>query len=144
MMREGFSGKTPHPGLSPEERERRNRGVLSSLMVVCGLALFLVEGLPGALIAPALGLIFALASIGAGFVAIMWREPVLAAHLTHWDKAAVLIGLSIVAGVFTDTALVEQTLAEFVENNRPGRPADDGRISETPAPPTAGADPTGL
>jgi hypothetical protein len=86
MMREDWTAKGPDHRISTAEQERRDRGVIFSFLAVCGLALFLVSGLPGALIAPALGQIFALAAIGAGFVAGLWREPLFAAHFTHWDS----------------------------------------------------------
>jgi len=59
-------------------------------------------------------------------------------------KAITGLGLSIVADVFTDPALVEQALADFGTSGGPGDPADDGRSPATLAPPRAIADPTGL
>lgn len=116
MIHHESSGTSPGPGLPSEERERRNRSVLFSFTLVCALALLLVSGLPSALIAPALAQLLGFASFGAALVAALWREPLIATHLTHWDKALVLLGLSIAAGMFADPVQVEQALSGLAQD----------------------------
>ena len=51
-----------------------------------------------------------LASLEAGLVALLWRETVFARHLTHWDKAAALLGAGLLAGQYVDPQAVQQAL----------------------------------
>ncbi len=109
MMQGDTNDHGHHAPLPPDERDRRNRGVLFSVALVCVVVGVLVSGLPDPLVPAALDQLFGIASLGAGLVAFFWREHPFANHLTHWDKAAVFIGLSIVASLYTDPVLVAQT-----------------------------------
>ena len=117
MMHGDTNDHGHHPPLPPDERDRCNRGVLLSFVLVCIVIGVLVSGLPDPLVPAALDQLFGLAGLGAGLVALLSREPLFADHLTHWDKAAVLIGLSVIAGFYTDPVLVEQTLDAFVQSD---------------------------
>jgi hypothetical protein len=127
------------PPLPPEERERRNRSMLFSFALVCIVIGVLVSGLPDPLVPAALDQLFGLASLGASLVALLWREPLFADHLTHWDKAAVLIGLSIIAGFYTDPVLVEQTLDAMVQTDVEAASSFFGEPTSDLAAPDAGS-----
>jgi len=113
---------TPDTRLPPGERDRRNRSIILSFALICTIVALLVSGLPDVLVPPALDQLFALAGLGAGLAALLRSEHLLAPHLTYWDKSAALIGLSTAAGLYTDPALVEQTMQQVLQ-------ADGGSVS---------------
>lgn len=77
--------------------------------------------------------------MGSALVAVLWREPLCPAYFTHWDKSAALMVLSILAGMFADPVLIEQTLIELAGEqgveNLPGL----GTGSENASAPGIGA-----
>ena len=117
MMQGDTNDHGRHPPLPPDERERRNRGVLFSVALVCVVVGVLVSGLPDPLVPAALDQLFGIASLGAGLVAFLWRERPFANQPTHWDKAAVFLGLSIAASLYTDPVLVAQTLEAMAQTD---------------------------
>jgi hypothetical protein len=118
--------------------------VIFSFALVLGLMLFLVSGLPEPLIAPALSQVLVLASLGAALVAVLWREPLFASHLTHWDKSAAFLGLSILAGFFVDPALVEQTIAELTGGTEQAASSVAAGAQGSMASPEGSTEQTGL
>jgi hypothetical protein len=143
MNREHSGGSDPRRGTPTAERGRRNRGIVFSFALLCALALFLVSGLPQPLIAPALSQVLGLAGLGTAVVAAFWREPVFASHLTHWDKSAVLMGLSIVAGLISDPMLVEETLKNLSANVGSAESSGTGDAPKSSNSLGVGAEPTG-
>ena len=119
--------------LTATERERRNRNVLVTLLLLCSVALLFVSTLPAVLIPPAMSQLLAFASFGAAVVAAVRRERLLAEHFTHWDQAAALLGLSLFVGTLTDAAAV----GSFMEAMALQAPA----LDSLPALPTAAEGP---
>lgn len=113
MSDETSNHGSPLGNLPRDERERRNRAVLWSFALVCAVVLCVVFALPAALIPPAMDQLFTLASFGAALIALFWREPFFASHLTHWDKSLALMGLGTAAGLLTDPVQVEQALEQL-------------------------------
>jgi hypothetical protein len=109
-MRSSMDRPTSQAAVEAAVNAQRNRYVVSSFALLCVLALLMVSGLPKELVPLALQQLFVLASLGAGLVALLWREAVFARHLTHWDKAAALLGVGLVAGQYVDPQAVQQAL----------------------------------
>ena len=101
----------PEDRRSEGEHRQRSRSVMTVFFLLCALSLLLVSALPVALIPPALSQLLSLGSFCAMIVALFNRDPLFADHLTHWDQAAGFLALSLVAGLFTDTAAVNELLS---------------------------------
>ncbi len=99
-----------------EAPEQRNRRALTIFLLLCSLVLRLASASPPVLIAPVLSQLFAYASFGVALAAAFGRDPAFAGHLTRWDQAAAFMALSLLAGLFVDTAAV----ADFLDSFAPG------------------------
>ena len=101
---------------APEQEDvQRTNGVLLSLALLTGLMVLITSGMPAEIVPTALSQLFGFASLVAMIVAVLWRDRLFASHLTHWDKAAVLMGFSILAGLYVDPAAVEAIQANAGE-----------------------------
>lgn len=88
------------------KRGRSTGDVLVILLLLCVMSALVVSVLPMALVPPALSKLLILASLAAATAAILCRDRLIDGRLTHWDQAAVLLGLGLVAAFFTDVPAV--------------------------------------
>ena len=108
------------PNMTPEQQDaQRTNGVLISLALLTGLMVLITSGMPAEIVPIALSQLFGFASLAAIIVATLWRDRIFARHLTHWDKAAVLMGLSILAGLYADPEALEAFLVSTGETATP-------------------------
>lgn len=98
-------GRRPAKDQSQQTADVQIVFLLLSIMVVS-----LVSTLPMVLVLPALSLLLALVSLPSVTVAVLCREGAFDERPTHWDQAAVLMALSLLAGLFTDVAAVNAFL----------------------------------
>lgn len=87
-----------------------NTRALINVGFVSALALLVASLMPSALVPPTFAQFLAWASMGASIVALLRGERWNDRWLTGWDQAAMLILLSLVAGMFTDPEAVELAL----------------------------------
>lgn len=126
--------------MTEEERGLRNRRVVFAFLLLCTIVFFLVSSLPPALIPPALSKLLTFASLGAATVAALRRDRLFAEHFTHWDQAAALLALSLLAGLLTDPAAVGGALEglSIGETSPATAPAAAPQEGLAPIAPTAG------
>lgn len=94
----------------PDEIARRNSAILRGTALMLAVCLAFALPQPDALLAPLFsGYLFAAAGAGLLWGAIT-RTPIRAPHLTHWDQAAFLLAVSLLAGFFTDAESARQAI----------------------------------
>jgi hypothetical protein len=94
----------------PADLPGLNNSALSRLAVMLAVALLFAFAAPPILFAAAFSSFLSLGALGFTFLALLAREPVWQLHLTRWDIAAMLHGMSLFASFFVDTAVVEDFL----------------------------------
>lgn len=139
MQAPGFSRHDPRPdddraqgggwhssggqgaGHDPENGGRTdlNRRSLISVGLAIAFATLISSVMPPPLVAATFSEITFLAALGIGVVAALRRESIVGAPvLTGWDRAAMLLLLSQIAGLFVDTAEVESYLRQLQQTGQ--------------------------
>jgi len=99
-------------GSSGDPRDERNRLSLVRLAVMAATTVLLASfAPPGLTVAAISSLAFISATVIATF-AFFYGERAQAEHFTRWDEAAVMLVLSLGAGLFVDPVAVEAAMAE--------------------------------
>ena len=96
----------PDDRLAPNNQGQHTGDVLTILILLSIMSVILVSILPMVLVLPALSLLLALFSLPSVVVAVLCRQGAFDEQPTHWDQAAVLMALSLLAALFTDVAAV--------------------------------------
>lgn len=78
-----------------------------------GVSAALATTAPAGLALPTFSSLLLIGSLIAAGAALVMTEKPMAAHLTRWDEAAALLGLSILAGVAVDPVAAQQALLEL-------------------------------
>ncbi|MFO1128290.1 MAG: hypothetical protein U1E66_07690 [Rhodospirillales bacterium] len=96
------------PRISGAEAAKRNRDSVVRVGLMVAIALALALSAPAELVVAVFsGLMFISACI-AGVFALFAREDPFAAHFTRWDETAVLLGVSIAAGMMVRPDMLER------------------------------------
>lgn len=86
-----------------------NRASLMRMMVMASLAMLLSAAAPPPVVPAMLATMLFFGSLASLIVAFLAREMPFEEHLTRWDEAAVLLGLSMVSSMFVDPELLAAT-----------------------------------
>lgn len=109
------------PGREPDDGRRTefNRRSLISVGLAVAFAVLISSVMPAPLVAATFSEICFFGALGIGVVAAMRREPIWGAPvLTGWDRSAMLLLLSQVAGLFVDHAEVEAYLRQVQQTGQ--------------------------
>lgn len=93
-------------------RDRRNRLGFIRVLVMSVTTIFLASFAPPGLAVASFGSLAFISAVVIATFAMIYGEQIGAGHLTRWDEAAAMMGLSLAAGLFVDPAAVEAAIAE--------------------------------
>lgn len=99
-------------GSSGDPRDERNRLSLVRLAVMVATTLFLASFAPPGLTVAAINSLAFISAVVIATFALFYGERAQAEHFTRWDEAAVMLALSLGAGLFVDPAAIEAAMAE--------------------------------
>ncbi len=101
----------PGAGSAVSRKQRNRLGFVRFGVMAATTVLLASFAPPGLAIASFGSLAFISALVIAPF-AMIYGEKIGAAHITRWDEAAAMMGLSLAAGLFVDPAAVEAAIVE--------------------------------
>lgn len=103
----------------PMVRDRHNRRALISAGLGVAVAFLLASVMPQPVVLAAFREILFFGAMGVGLVAALRREPLTGAPvLTGWDRAALMMLVAQVSGLFVDHAAVEEYLRHVQETGQ--------------------------
>ncbi|WP_404378395.1 hypothetical protein [Caenispirillum salinarum] len=115
----GSGGRGPGGGPGNRGRTDFNRRSLISVALAIAFAVLVSSVMPPPLVAATFSEICFFGALGIGVVAAIRREPIAGAPvLTGWDRAAMLLLLSQIAGLFVDHAEVEAYLRQVQQTGQ--------------------------
>lgn len=93
-------------------KDRRNRLGVIRVGAMAATTLVLASFAPPGLAVASFGSLAFISALVIATFAMIYGEDVGASHVTRWDEAAAMMGLSLAAGFFVDPAAVEAAIAE--------------------------------
>lgn len=108
----GLGDDVSAPDASEVARNHRNRLGFIRVGVMAATTLVLASFAPAGLAIATFGSLALISSIVIATFAMIYGERTNAGHITRWDEAAAMMGLSLAAGLFVDPAAVEAAIAE--------------------------------